>query len=325
MNIKRITIGTAIVMLVALAVGAASAQEDRPGRPGIGLIRQIVNILIDETGLTPEEIRAQIQDGKTLAEIIEVNGGDVSVVSEAVLNAATEQVQQAVNNGRITQVRADQISGNLPDLIERGLNGELLGNRVGRRPLRQASRQILVDAAAEEIGLRPARILQQLRDGSTLAEIITSNGGNVEETITAAVAVATARINEAVTNGNMTREQADTLIASLQDIYTAAVNGELGYPRLEMMVSFGIVRLASEETDLTPREVLRELMDGKSLADVLIEKNVDVNAFIDTVVSRAQERLNQAVTNGRITQEEADARLDQLRQTITEGITQSGI
>ena len=63
----------------------------------------------------------------------------------------------------------------------------------------------------------------------------------------------------------------------------------------------------------------------RTLADVLAEHNVDANAFIDTAVTQAQERLNQAVANGRITQEEADARLEQLRQTLTERIIEVGI
>ncbi len=325
MNTRKIVIGAAIVMLVTLGIGAASAQEAAQERPGIGVIRQIVDILVDETGLTPQEIRAQVQGGMTLAEVIEANGGDVSAVTKAVLSAATEQINSAVETGRITQERANRMTSNLPDLIERGLNGELRGDRVGRRPVREASRQILVDVVAEETGLRPARILQQLRDGSTLAEIITANGGNVDEVITAAVVAATERINEAVVNGNMTQEQADTLTASLPDVYTAAINGELGHPRLELMVSFGVVRLAADETGLEPREIVRQLMDGKSLSDVLTENNVDVNIFIDTAVTQAQERLNQAVTNGRITQEQADERLANLRETLIERITQVGV
>jgi hypothetical protein len=325
MNITKVVIGSVLVMFATLGGRAANAQGDTPGRAGVGVIRQIVDILVDETGLTPQEIRAQVQDGKTLAEVIQENGGDVSIVTEAALNAATEQINHAVETGRITQERADRMTSNLPDLIERGLNGELGGDRVGRRPLRQASQQILINVTADETGLRHVQILQQLRDGSTLAQIITVNGGSVEETITAAVAAATERINEAVANGNMTQEQADELIAALQDVYTAAINGELGHPRLELMVSFGVIRLASDETGLVPREIVRQLMGGKSLSEVLTENNVDVNAFIDTAVTQARDRLNQAVTNGRITQEQADERLANIRETLTERITQVGV
>ena len=323
MGIKKAIVGLVVVMLVGIAT--VSAQENAPERPGVELIRQIINILVDETGLTPQEIRAQVQDGKTLAEVIEANGGDVDTVKDAVLNAGTEQISHAVETGRITQERADRMTSNLPDLIEHGLNGELFGNRVGRRPLRQASEQILVNITADETGLRPAQILQQLRDGSTLAEMITANGGNVDDAVTAAVTAATERINDAVANGNMTQEQADELIASLPDIYTAAINGELGRPRLELMASLGVIRLAAEQTGLQPREIMQELTDGKSLADVLIKHNVDVNTFIDTAVGRAQELLNQAVTNGRITQQQADERLSNLRETLTKRINIVGV
>jgi hypothetical protein len=217
------------------------------------------------------------------------------------------------------------MTGNLPNLIERGLNGDLFGNRIGRRPLRQASEQILVNVTADATGLRPVQILQQLRNGSTLADIITANGGSVDDVITAAVTAATERINDAVANNNMTQEQADELMASLPDVYTAAVNGELGRPGLELMAGIGVIRLAADQTGLQPREIMQELNAGKSLADVLTEHSVDVNTFVDTAVGQAEERLNQAVANGRITQEQADERLTQLRENLTERINQVGV
>ena len=64
---------------------------------------------------------------------------------------------------------------------------------------------------------------------------------------------------------------------------------------------------------------LRDLLqDGQSLADVATAQGVDVQTVIDTLVNAAKEHLDEAVTNGRITQEEADAKLVDLTARITE-------
>ena len=60
-----------------------------------------------------------------------------------------------------------------------------------------------------------------------------------------------------------------------------------------------------------------ELQDGKSLADIATEHDVDPQAVIDTLVAEATTQIDQAVTDGRV---EAD-RADELKADLEDHIT----
>jgi transposase len=64
-------------------------------------------------GLTPEELFAELHAGKSLDEIAEAQGVDVQTVYDA-MNVARDEarkqaIQQAVEDGRLTQEQADQM------------------------------------------------------------------------------------------------------------------------------------------------------------------------------------------------------------------------
>ena len=192
--------------------------------------------------------------------------------------------------------------------------------RGGNRPLRE-----LVNIIAEETGLTPREIARQVRDGSTLAEIITANDGDVQDVIDRAVSTITQHVNQAVTEGKITQERADDILANLTEKVTQAINGEMRPNRgSERRVGMALLRLAAEQTGLTARDIVQEIRSGKSLADVLTEHGVDTEAFITSAVLAVDQRLDQAVTNGRLTQAEADQKMAQFEETLRERITQPG-
>jgi aminoglycoside phosphotransferase family enzyme len=184
--------------------------------------------------------------------------------------------------------------------------------------------RILAQSVADAIGLEPRELLPLLRDGLTLAEIVESNGGDVEAVIADAVADGTARIAEVLANGRLTEERAEALTANLETFYRNAMSRTLGQHRTQMTAGAGVPRLAAEQTGLLPREVVAEIRDGSTLADVLTENGVEVDAFLEAAVAQAEIRLDQAVSNGRITQERADEMLNNLRERLTQRLNMSG-
>jgi hypothetical protein len=329
MNTKKLLITLALLVTAILGVaGAAFAQQETPeggrgGRGGRGdrgfdLMPELILIVADETGLDPLDIAFDLRAGSTLAEIITENGGDVNAVIATAVETITTHVNDAVAAGTLTQEQADRFLANLEQNVTDIINGEFRAGEGGRGDRRggmiaEASR-ILIDATAEATGLDAATIRQQVREGSTLAEIITANGGDVQAVIDSAVATATEEINTAVTNGRITQEQADTMIASLETRFTEAVNNP--FPVMRGLEVRGLVRMVAEETGLTVQEVAEQYRAGNSLASILTANGVDVNTFIETAIAQAEERFAQAVENGRLTQEEADARLAQLREDL---------
>ncbi|MEO8609769.1 MAG: hypothetical protein ABI690_17890 [Chloroflexota bacterium] len=329
MNIRKILPVIAMLGLLMLTVFAVGAQDAtaqlQPASAGqVGPIRTVINIVSDETGLETQDILGQLREGMTLADIITANGGDVDQVITDSVSKLTDQINQAVTDGKMTQDRADRLLANLQDVVTRGVNGELFPNRLDRGAQRNASNRILVQAVADATGLRAPQILLQLRGGSTLSDIITANGGSVDTVVNNAVAAATEQINAAVTDGRLGQEQADQLIANLPDLYNAGVTGQLRQNQLQQRVGRGVLALAADQTGMKIQDITQELRSGKSLADVLTEHKVDVTAFIDSAVTQAQGRLDKAVSNGRITQDQSDKLLQTFRDRLTERINQVG-
>lgn len=256
-------IGLLVVAVVAAVsiVGVASAQQGQPNPPpaggrGASIIRELVQIVTDDLGIAPADLWEQLQD-QSLADVIAANGGDVATITADVTAAITGRINTALEDGTITQERADAILSRLPEVVENALNGEysaLRGFRPGLRDqfgrgqlgergglfgeMLRLDALPLVNAAADATGLTAREIAEQIRAGSTLSEVISANGGTPEAVITAAIAAAQTRLDEAVANGRFTQQQADDILTGVRAFYDAAMSGTLRPNVANVNVSF---------------------------------------------------------------------------------------
>lgn len=175
----------------------------------------------------------------------------------------------------------------------------------------------------EVLGLTEEELETELRAGNTLADIATAQGVTVEAVVDALVADAEARISEAVADGALTQAEADMKLADLDAQITEMVNsvfqvrGE-GHHGRHGFEGFGTLDSLTTVLGLTEEEIKAELQVGKTLADIAAEHNVAVDAVIDALVTDAQTRIATAVTDGTITQAEAEAKLADLDTRITD-------
>lgn len=86
----------------------------------------------------------------------------------------------------------------------------------------------------------------------------------------------------------------------------------------------GLIDTAAEVIGITPEELIAELRDGEdlSIADVAANHDVSADSIVEAVVTQASERLAEMVDSGRLTQEEADEKLAEIEQRVTERINQ---
>ena len=82
-------------------------------------------------GLTEAALRAELEDGKTLAEISKAEGKSVSGLVQALVKAAKARIDEAVADGRLTQAQADELEAGLEQRITDLVNGELHGPGPG--------------------------------------------------------------------------------------------------------------------------------------------------------------------------------------------------
>ena len=114
-----------------------------------------------------------------------------------------------------------------------------------------------------------------------------------------------------VDDGTLTTEQMEAVITALQDAHPAGGHRPGGHrgPDLDA---------AAEALGLTADEVQQGLMDGSSLADLAAEQGVDPQVVIDALVASMDEHLDEEVASGELTQEEADARMSEATDRITD-------
>ena len=177
-----------------------------------------------------------------------------------------------------------------------------------------------LDAAAEVIGVEVDALREALMSGQTLAEVAQANGVDPQVVIDALVAEANAHLDEAVTEGRLTQEEADAKRAELAERITTMVNeGRPERPEGEGPGRHHGPRLdAAAEVIGVEVDALREaLMSGQTLAEVAQANGVDPQVVIDALVAEANAHLDEAVTEGRLTQEEADAKRAELAERIT--------
>jgi len=175
-----------------------------------------------------------------------------------------------------------------------------------------------LDTVAGVLGIDVDDLAQQLKDGSTIADVA---GDKTDEVIAALVAEHETRIDEAVAAGKFTGERAEEVRAALTEQVTALVNGDhplgigpFGMERFHgrgrfdgfgFKGGFGLDAIA-KMLGLTAEELHEELVAGSSLADLAESAGVDTQEIVAKALVSLDEKLAALVADERLTQERAD-------------------
>lgn len=114
-----------------------------PDRGGVGLHGgslggvNTLEAVATALNMKPADLSAQLQSGKTLADIAKAQNVDQAKVKQAIIDAAKAEIQREVQDGLITQAQADQrLSGLTADQIDLTRMPWLGGPRQGQFPPR---------------------------------------------------------------------------------------------------------------------------------------------------------------------------------------------
>ena len=83
----------------------------------------------DYLDLTEAQLRTQLESGKSLAQIARAQGKSVDGLVDALVDAAKEHVDRAVDAGRLTRAQADEMLNDLRDRITNLVNATGLSGR----------------------------------------------------------------------------------------------------------------------------------------------------------------------------------------------------
>jgi hypothetical protein len=116
-----------------------------------------------------------------------------------------------------------------------------------------------------------------------------------------------------VSNGTITRAQADAVIAALDAARPARGAGGKGGPGRPGFRNFAA---AAQALDMTEADLRTALEGGKTLAGVAQEKGIAASTVVDAVVAQLKAHLDERVASGKNTQDEADQILAEARSRI---------
>jgi hypothetical protein len=128
-------------------------------------------------------------------------------------------------------------------------------------------------------------------------------------------------LQDAVASGRITQEKADK-IKEHPKLARAAM---LKHGAERIRAAFGdIFAAASNALGMTTDELKTELRSGKSIAQIASEENVPLSDVKAAVTAEVTTRVNEAVANGNLTQEQADEILSGLSERLDEILERSG-
>ena len=170
----------------------------------------------------------------------------------------------------------------------------------------------LTSAASSDVTATPAAVVQQVDEPATdaPAEERPEMGTQLRESLQALVDA-----------GTITAEQADAVTAHLVENRAERGEGREGRRGGPGAFAGGVASEAlSDLLGLDTQDLRQQLRDGATLADIATAQGVEVQAVVDELVAELDERLTNAVENGRIDQAEADEKLADAEARITDRV-----
>lgn len=181
------------------------------------------------------------------------------------------------------------------------LSAVAVGGAVGATKLtpRQESQAIINDAA-NQLGVRPSEL------SSALKQALKN------------------RVDEAVADGRLTREEGQRMKERIDAADVPLLGPGLrrhhgpGFRRHGPGPFQAKLETAAEYLGLTQAQLREALSDGKTLAQVARSRDKSVDGLVDSLVEEAEQKLEDDVQAGRLTEAEKREMLSGLKQRITQ-------
>ena len=201
-----------------LVAGSAVADAQRPAKPVAH--RGIVAVAAQYVGLERRALARELRSGKSLAQVATARGKSVDGLKQALLTALKTRLDARVAAGRLPADRAQRLLARAPQRIDR-----LVNRTWSRGAARARGRGMgVLGAAAAYIGVDRRVLAQELRSGTSLAQVATARGKSVDGLKQALLAALEAKLDAAVAAGRITQARAERLLARAPALIDRLVN-----------------------------------------------------------------------------------------------------
>ena len=180
----------------------------------------------------------------------------------------------------------------------------------------------VLDAAAKDLKLSTKDLLEKLSDGkTTIAALATQAGVSPQTVIDDMTAVAKSDISDLVNNPFPTQPKFD---GKFPGGGKGRDHGGIG------AFGFGIGGHIGDSIDgvakalgISQQDLLKDIGNGQSLADIAKSKNVDVNKLIQTLVDDAKSKIEAAAKDGHLSADQVTKLESNLQDMISKMVNMS--
>jgi hypothetical protein len=158
--------------------------------------------------------------GDAVAARLGITGDQLRTSFKAELNS---RIDAAVAAGKLTPEQGAKLKERVANAKGLGIGARRAFTQKHKALVARIVRVNRLHLAAKYLGMTPKEIRTARQDGQSFAQIATSKGKSVDGLVAAIVAPAKARAAKAVSNGRLTQQRADELIARLTERAQALV------------------------------------------------------------------------------------------------------
>jgi len=199
-KIKVVVAVMSAVVLLGVTAAAAFAQTPTPPSPQT-----------PPTQPKPGEVF-----WKTLADKL---GVTVEKLQQAVRDTLKTMVDNALKDGKLTQSQADKANTRIDDLdFDKMPFPQFWGGRFIQGRVTIAVDKVILDTAAQKLGMTRTDLMAELRKGKTLTELAKEKNVKPEDLKAAIVSAVNAEVDQAVKDGKLTQAQADQIKSKIADL-----------------------------------------------------------------------------------------------------------
>jgi len=176
---------------------------------------------------------------------------------------------------------------------------------------------------ANSLGIDKEALMEGRQAGQTLAETLAANGISADDAKATILAQMESHLAEAVEQGRLTQAEADEKLASAPERIEEMINrtpGEHGNSKRKMR---GHKAEVLDELGISSDDVKAGFAEGKTLAEIAEEAGVSEEDLIAKLVAQTMEKVDAAIEAGKLTQDEADDRLAELEDRVTERVNET--
>lgn len=178
-------------------------------------------------GMKEDDLYAELEAGKSIAQVAEAAGVDVQKVIDAIVAHHSERIAAHVAEGKLTQEQADAMLARTKEMATSLVNnvGLPAHGEKGEHRSKMGHAKFVSEGLASVLKLSVTELHTQLRNGKSLAAIAEAQNVDIAKVKDVLTSEFKAHLDEAVATGKHTQSEVDTKLEQFTTRLDDMVNG----------------------------------------------------------------------------------------------------